>query len=135
MAIEDGAVLGNLLSRISRLSQLRPLLRAYQDLRLDRTSMAQESSRLNQHTYYISDGSEQGEKDENMRKAMALGLSGNSGASQSKSDGNQDQWDDKKRVDFLFGYDADAEVEKWWSVHGGSRGCVQDQSCRVCGSW
>lgn len=41
MAIEDAAVLGNLLSRISDISQLGPLLKAYQDLRLERTAAAQ----------------------------------------------------------------------------------------------
>ena len=117
MAIEDGAVLGNLLSRISNISQLTPLLKAYQDLRLPRTSMVQESSRLNQHIFHLPDGPEQRERDDNMRKAMALELSGNSEALQRESDGNQNQWADKKKNDDLFGYDADAEVDKWWAAH------------------
>jgi len=118
MAVEDGAVLGNLLSRISHISQLGPLLKAYQDLRLPRTAMVQESSRLNQHIFHLSDGPEQRERDQNMRKAMALELSGDSGALRRESDGNQNQWADKKKSEELFGYDADAEADRWWAAHG-----------------
>jgi salicylate hydroxylase len=118
MAIEDGAVLGNLLSRISNISQLKPLLKAYQDLRLPRTAAVQESSRLNQHIFHLPDGPEQRERDENMRKAMALELSGNTAELRRESVGNQNQWADKTKSDILFGYDADAEVDKWWAAHG-----------------
>jgi len=118
MAIEDGAVLGNLLSRISHISQLRPLLQAYQDLRLPRTAAVQESSRLNQHIFHLPDGPEQRKRDESMRRAMALELSGNAEALRSESSGNQNQWADKTKSEILFGYDADAEVEEWWAAHG-----------------
>ena len=118
MAVEDGAVLGNLLSRISHISQLGPLLKAYEDLRLPRTAMVQESSRLNQHIFHLPDGPEQRERDDNMRKAMALELSGDSGALRRESIGNQNQWADRGKSDELFGYDADAEVDKWWAAHG-----------------
>ena len=118
MAIEDGAVLGNLLSRISHISQLRPLLKAYQDLRLPRTAEIQGSSRLNQRIFHLPDGPEQRERDANMRKAMALELSGDTEALQRESTGNQNQWADKVKSKILFGYDADAEVDKWWIAHG-----------------
>lgn len=117
MAVEDAAVLGNLLSRISHISQLGPLLKAYEDLRLPRTSMVQESSRLNQHIFHLPDGPEQRERDENMRKAMALELAGKTAELQRESVGNQNQWADKTKSDVLFGYDADAEAEKWWASH------------------
>jgi len=118
MAIEDAAVLGNLLSRISHISQLEPLLKAYQDLRLPRTAIVQESSRLNQRIFHLPDGPEQRERDENMRKAMALELAGKTAELQRESVGNQNQWADKSKSDSLFGYDADAEVDKWWASHG-----------------
>jgi len=118
MSIEDGAVLGNLLSRISHISQLRSLLEAYQDLRLPRTEEAQRSSRLNQHIFHLPDGPEQRKRDANMRKAMALELSGDTEASRNQLTGNQNQWADKTKNDPLFGYDADAEVDKWWAAHG-----------------
>jgi len=117
MAVEDAAVLGNLLSRITHISQLGPLLKAYEDLRLPRTSMVQESSRLNQHIFHLPDGPEQRERDENMRKAMALELAGKTAELQRESVGNQNQWADKTKSDVLFGYDADAEAEKWWASH------------------
>ena len=118
MAIEDAAVLGNLLSRISHISQLGPLLKAYQDLRLPRTAMIQESSRLNQHIFHLPDGPEQRARDESMRKAMALELAGKTDELQRESVGNQNQWADKTKSNVLFGYDADAEVDKWWASHG-----------------
>jgi salicylate hydroxylase len=117
MAIEDGAVLGNLLSRISHMSQLGPLLQAYQDLRLPRTAAVQESSRLNQRIFHLPDGPEQRDRDESMRRAMALELSGDVEVLRRESVGNQNQWADRTKSDILFGYDADAEVEKWWATH------------------
>ena len=118
MAIEDAAVIANLLSRISHLSQLKPLLDAYQDLRHSRTSVAQESSRLNRKTYNLPDGPEQKERDENMRRAMALELSGSLEVFQRDSVADLEDSEESKKSDAMFGYDADAEVEKWWSAHG-----------------
>jgi salicylate hydroxylase len=118
MAIEDAAVIGNLLSRISHLSQLKPLLNAYQDLRHSRTSVAQESSRLNRKTYNLPDGPEQRERDKNMRRAMALELSGSLEVFQRDSVADLEDSEESKKSDAMFGYDADAEVERWWSAHG-----------------
>lgn len=118
MAIEDAAVLGNLLSRISRVSQLGPLLEAYQDLRHNRASVAQESSRLNRNTYNLPDGPEQRERDENMRRAMVMQLSGSLGVFQRDSVANLKSAEETKKSDDMFGYDADAEVENWWAANG-----------------
>jgi salicylate hydroxylase len=118
MAVEDAAVLGNLLSRISHISQLGPLLKAYQDLRLPRTADVQESSRLNQTIFHLPDGPEQRDRDESMRRAMALELAGNTAELQRESAGNHNQWADRTKSNILFGYDADAEVDKWWTAHG-----------------
>ena len=114
MAIEDSAVLGNLLSRISHRSQLQPLLKAYQNLRIDRTMVAQESSRRNRVTYTLPDGPEQRARDEKLRKAMSLELADSGG----EPDGSQYQREEKKETDSLYGYDADAEADKWWAEHG-----------------
>lgn len=118
MAIEDGAVLANLLSRISGLSQLKPLLEAYQDLRLRRTSVAQESSRLNRRTYNLPDGPEQIERDDSMRRAMALELSGSLEVFQRDSVADLTSSSEGKNSDAMFAYDADAEADKWWEAHG-----------------
>ena len=118
MAIEDAAVLANLLSRISCLSQLKPLLEAYQDLRLCRASVAQESSRLNRKTYNLPDGPEQRERDENMRRAMTLEHTGSLEAFQRDSVADLKNSAEGKNSDAMFAYDADAEVDKWWEAHG-----------------
>jgi salicylate hydroxylase len=119
MAIEDGAVLGNLLSRISHLSQLKPLLEGYQDLRFRRTFVAQESSRLNRNTYNLPDGPEQRERDESMRRAMTLELSGSLEVFQRDSVADLKNSTEGKNSDAMFSYDADTEADKWWEVHGG----------------
>ena len=63
MALEDAAVLGNVLSHISQISHLPYLLRAYERLRYDRASATQASSRLNQHIFHLPDGPEQEKRD------------------------------------------------------------------------
>ena len=102
MTIEDAAVLGNLLSRISDISQLGPLLNAYQDLRLDRTASIQTGSRVNHRTFHLPDGEEQRRRDEEIKKMT------------------------KADDDRLLGYDADAEVDKWWASHGGDLEAVRE---------
>lgn len=113
MAIEDSAVLGNLLSRLSHMSQIRPLLEAYQDLRLDRTAMAQQSSRLSQHRSHLPDGPEQRARDENIRKAMISTAEREHSADSAGSRSSREP-----EIDIVFGYDADVEVDKWWAAHG-----------------
>ena len=56
MAIEDAAVLGSLLSRLSKLSDLEKLVRVYEHLRKDRTARTQAASRDNRKIFHLSDG-------------------------------------------------------------------------------
>ena len=114
MAMEDSAVLANLLSRIAHCSQLKPLLEAYQNIRLHRTTMAQETSRLGRLNQTLPDGPEQKARDEGLRKGTAAARSADPGALQR----DRYQQQEKKKRDVLFGYDADAEVDKWWAAHG-----------------
>jgi len=118
MAVEDAAVLGDLLSRVSSLTQLPTLLRAYQDLRLPRTTATQASSRLAQKILHFPDGPEQRERDEAMRAAMAAELEG-----KPIPDGNPNQWADRTKSCRQFDYDAYAEVEQWWE--NGGRGRIE----------
>ena len=118
MAIEDAAVLANLLSRISHRSQLKPLLEIYQDLRVRRTVTAQDTSRLVRRILILQDGPEQRERDETLRSAMDLVLSVDSETFGRESERNQYLRNEKEKCDILFGYDADAEVDKWWAAHG-----------------
>jgi salicylate hydroxylase len=65
MAIEDGAILGTLFSRVSSRAQIQPLLGAYERLRLPRATEAQLGSRLARKFQHMDD-----EKDIRARDAM-----------------------------------------------------------------
>ena len=62
-----------------------------------------------------------------MRAAMAAELENNDddGRGGNKpsisTDGNPNQWADRTKSRFQFGYDAYAEVERWWSAGGRER--------------
>ncbi|KAI1787247.1 FAD/NAD(P)-binding domain-containing protein [Ganoderma leucocontextum] len=116
MAIEDGAVLGNLLSRLAHPEQLPVLLQAYEDLRLPRTAETQNQSRLNQKIFHLPDGPEQEQRDADMRKAAELELEGEgkNGTAGDASEGSPNQWADEKKSHIQFGYDADEAAERWW---------------------
>lgn len=145
MAVEDAAVLGNLLSRITHLTQLTTLLRGYESLRHPRASATQASSRLNQKIFHLPDGPAQERRDKEMRAAMQAerarvakreererrkGANGNSYVGESAEEaaelfeGNSNQWADRTKNVEQFSYDADAEAERWW-VERGERLCTQ----------
>lgn len=125
MAIEDAAVLGNLLSYLSHESQIAPLLRAYQGLRYPRASETQRQSRANQKIFHYEDGPEQQARDADMRAAAALELrraereaAGLEDDTEDTTDGNANQWGDRKKSAIQYGYDADQEVDTWYSDTG-----------------
>jgi hypothetical protein len=49
---------------------------------------------------------------------VALELSAGSGVLELDSDGARYLRNEKKKTDALYGYDPDAEVDKWWAAHG-----------------
>ena len=114
MAIEDAAVLGNLLSRITHKSQLPKLLKAYQDLRHARATDNQLGSRLNQKLLHLADGPEQEARDTAMKSAMEAGLKLGKGESLGGDDpGFKILKGEREKNRRAFGYDADADVESW----------------------
>ena len=120
MAIEDGAVLGNLLSRLAHPAQLPVFLQAYEDLRLPRTAETQTQSRLNQTIFHLPDGPEQEQRDADMRRATELELRrmrGDVGQGDAL-EGSANQWADERKSRVQFGYDADEAVEAWWCAVG-----------------
>jgi salicylate hydroxylase len=135
MAIEDAAVLGNLFSRLSHPSQIKPLLKAYEKLRLQRTANTQASSRLNQRIFHLPDGPAQEARDADMRAAMDKELRMLRGeAVELDLEGSQNQWADRKKSAMQFGYDADAEAERWWAEEGEREiGSLGQQATRVNG--
>ena len=116
MAIEDAAVLGNLLSRLTHISQLKPLLYAYEALRLPRATETQESSRLNQTIFHLEDGEEQRARDESMREAAQRDRERE--ASEDEGEGSANQWADERKNEAQFGYDADEAADRWWAEIG-----------------
>ncbi len=121
MAIEDAAVLGNLLSRLSHPAQLKPLLQAYENLRLPRTAETQRQSRLNQTIFHLPDGPEQEQRDADMRKATEAELRRwreGKRAADEKLAGSANQWADEDKNIAQFAYDADAAAERWWAEVG-----------------
>ncbi|RPD58173.1 FAD/NAD(P)-binding domain-containing protein [Lentinus tigrinus ALCF2SS1-7] len=125
MAIEDAAVLGNLLSRLSHPAQLKPLLQAYEDLRLPRTAETQRQSRLNQKIFHLPDGPEQEQRDAEMRRAAEAELQRmreGKRVPEEKQEhweaGNANQWADEDKNVAQFGYDADEAAERWWREGG-----------------
>ncbi len=119
MAIEDAAVLGNLLSRLTSPTQLKPLLQAYEDLRLPRTAETQRQSRLNQKIFHLPDGPEQELRDADMRRAAEAELKRAAHEQRvHREAGNANQWADEDKNVAQFGYDADDAVERWWKEGG-----------------
>ncbi|QRV97702.1 hypothetical protein RhiJN_25721 [Ceratobasidium sp. AG-Ba] len=70
LLVEDGAVFSNILSRLRTPKDLHKLLKAYQNLRLPRTSESQKSARLNQFIFHIPDGPEQEARGADMTRAI-----------------------------------------------------------------
>jgi salicylate hydroxylase len=108
------------------------MLRAYQDLRLPRTSESQKSARLNQFIFHLPDGPDQEARDADMRKAMeweqerlkrektALEKGESEVLTEDIAwEGNMNQWADQTKNKIQFGYDAFAAVEEWWKMDAG----------------
>ena len=117
MAIEDGAVLGNLVS------PLQPRTDACQQLHLHRTAETQNQSRLNQKIFRLPDGPKQQACDTDMRTAMDLELRRMRDGTTPSGDsleGSANQWADERKNVIQFAYDADQAADRWWH-NGGDR--------------
>ncbi|KAF9490643.1 FAD/NAD(P)-binding domain-containing protein [Pleurotus eryngii] len=122
MAVEDAAVLGNLLSRLTSRGQLTPLLYAYQSLRYPRATTTQAAARGNQNVFHLEDGPAQEARDASMNTAMDLALRAAAGEvldDSCETAGNSNIWADRQKNRDQFGYDADEEVERWWARNHG----------------
>ncbi|KAL5536479.1 hypothetical protein ACEPAF_301 [Sanghuangporus sanghuang] len=125
MAIEDSAVLGSVLSRLAEISDLGNLLRSYEQLRKPRTSKTQAASRTNRTLFHLPDGPLQRDRDAELRKTMETGRQQESAT---HSQGDQELGKESEAVSskadelqrFIadqYAYDAEREVERWWSEH------------------
>ena len=98
----------------------------HRNARLPRASTTQDSSRLNQKIFHLPDGPAQRARDKAMRATMAAVLDNNNderggGNPSISTDGNPNQRADRTKNRIQFGYDAYAEVERWWSAGGRER--------------
>jgi salicylate hydroxylase len=104
MSLEDGAVLGELFSRVQgrlSLSKKSKLLDIYQKIRAPRTEMVVERGNLQQYLYHLHDGEEQQERD----RVMRAGEPGDALA-----------WKDKGFAPGLLGWCCEDEVDKYWPL-------------------
>ena len=137
MAIEDAAVMGSLLSRLSSRSQLPAFLSAYEEIRRPRTTKAQLNSRSNQYVFHLPDGPFQEKRDAEMQRAMLADFElvrYNAGYTkpQTHDEGNPNKWADMRENVEQFSYDADSAAESWLSDHGAE--LIHDTANKLQGS-
>ncbi|KAK2625876.1 hypothetical protein QTJ16_005188 [Diplocarpon rosae] len=107
MSLEDGAVLGECLARISSRSAAskQRALHVYERCRKGRTEMVVRRGSLQQRLYHLPDGPEQEERDRQMRMVPPPA-------------GEALAWRDPGLAPVLLGYDAVRDVEEHWSKEG-----------------
>lgn len=102
MALEDGAVLGELFARSKdprNSVERRRLLDIYEKCRKPRTEMVVRRGNLQQYLYHLHDGPEQQERDRKMRAMEA---------------GEALAWRDSGMSPQLLGYEVDKDVDRFW---------------------
>lgn len=120
LQIEDAAVFGNLFSRITCVSQVEPLLRAYQELRLPRATATYKAAWANRETFHLPDGEAQRLRDASMHAAMKIALeeAQRPNLEPNANSGNANIWADKAKNMEQFSYDADEATARWWNENG-----------------
>ncbi|KAJ7765864.1 hypothetical protein DFH07DRAFT_810066 [Mycena maculata] len=115
MAVEDGAVLARLFSRLDSRDQIGQFLWAFQDIRQPRCAAATESETNIMYYTCMPAGEEQEARDQGMRAKLAAGVEVlQAGADQEETP----EWQEVKEV---FGYDAEDEADDWWVKWGSLR--------------
>ena len=110
MALEDGAVLGEIFSRLPK--DIRPssrrmkrALSIYESCRCSRTHAIVERGYLQQHLYHLDDGEDQAHRDEMMRMSPTR-------------PGEALVWRDPAFAPWLLGYDHMQDVDAHWPKSG-----------------
>ena len=105
MAIEDGYLLGSLLSRVASPSPilLADILTLYESLRKSRTTQIVKQSSHYQHIFHMHDGPRQEERDRQLVEYDA-----------EPYEGYPNKWRDPVFQEWLWGYDADLMVNAAW---------------------
>ncbi|KAL1746896.1 hypothetical protein HDZ31DRAFT_33048 [Schizophyllum fasciatum] len=117
MAIEDAAVLGRLLSRVTHVKDIPPLLRGYQSIRQGRVTQVQLASGANRTVFHIPDGPAQEARDAKMREAWER--SQDLERHPEKADHQHLEQDaEKGRIHEILKFDAGAEADRWLAENG-----------------
>lgn len=104
MAVEDGAALAVVLSRMASIEELPFALSVYEEERIKRSGDMQRASMVNGLIWHFPDGPEQEARDANMRlevEGKAFSWSAN-------------QWSDPVTQWWAYGYDAETAVGRRW---------------------
>ncbi|TVY82182.1 FAD-dependent monooxygenase OpS4 [Lachnellula suecica] len=108
MGIEDGAALAECVARVTDLTDLPTLLRAFQDFRKPRVDIVTEAVLSNADTFHRADGPEQEQRDKRMKQQME-------GTAPKTTEEKSQQakvirYADKDFQPWLYGYDTIKEV-------------------------
>ncbi len=105
MSFEDGAVLGECLSRITSKSpaQKRLALKVYETCRKERTEGVVERGNRQRYLYHLHDGEEQRERDRRLSEVPT-------------KPGEALAWRDPGLAPKLLGYDCIKDVDEKWGV-------------------
>ncbi|KAF7719711.1 Aromatic-ring hydroxylase-like protein [Penicillium ucsense] len=106
-SLEDGAVLGLLLGRMSNKSQLPRILRLYESLRKSRGESIVRETFKQRHDFHMVDGEEQVKRDQIFRSQLGQEIKG----------AFPSRWTCPEVQPWLYGYDANKEVEKAVAEH------------------
>ncbi|KAF2436269.1 FAD/NAD(P)-binding domain-containing protein [Tothia fuscella] len=106
MAVEDGAALAAVLSKITCKDEIPTALKVFEKERIQRTSQMQQASAINGKLWHFADGPEQEARDASMRPECE-------GRSFSES---PNQWSDPLTANWCYGYDAEREIERAWEA-------------------
>ncbi|RAL03268.1 FAD dependent oxidoreductase [Aspergillus ibericus CBS 121593] len=129
MAFEDGAVLGECLSRLPNtpttsktspefLAAKRHALAVFEKCRKQRTKMVVERGNTQQYLYHLHDGPEQEERDRKMRMVPT-------------PEGEALAWRDPGLAPRLLGYDHIADVDAKWGTVGGTLSQTVGEQARL----
>lgn len=105
MAVEDGAALAVVLSKITSLDQLPFALKVFEKERIKRSGDMQNASTVNGYIWHFADGPEQQARD----AAMNAEVSGVPFIS------SANQWSDPVTQWWAYGYDAESVMEEAWN--------------------
>lgn len=117
-AVEDAVALAECLQHLGPDWSLRELLKAYETIRIPRTSGMREASLKNRDYFHMLDGPEQEARDKLLLAALAEEERGEAGLGANKT---PNQLGDAKKQAATYGYDAAVEMREFIQNQKGSK--------------